>query len=457
MTTPPTRRELHRHLKEADVRLTRDFSPLCRFHERFRLAHGTPDTFHHHGSHRRHAYTNVGDRQQLLRCHFLPSQLALLTASGFGVLLRADWLWSGDEGARVGGLLKTLDSLPVRGFNLLLPGSDSASQLPGQPSVPGAPGTFQAVHYPEDRWVHPHGNRHRMERFDFVSYYVHQRLPTFRYAGYKQPSSSSGDDQPPSPRAVVFVQRGRPASKPPIAGPGDNSKPIESHTAASGGLPGQRAEPTAPRHRTQLLPASAPDLFLASPQDREREESEEGRHRERTRRGDAPAARSPRSPPPRPASSLGEHGLLGATEVPSLQSSPSPCVSANETPPLLPNHRRSPLMKIPLLLTQRWGCGVTSHHPYYRSVRVCLLPQGTRLPLPRHHYLLGSTTSFDFARFALWLRPFVLWEAFVATLESCEEVTLFVPKLSFPPALKPCRFPVGAPLVSASSINNMPL
>ncbi|KAL8426931.1 hypothetical protein Efla_006015 [Eimeria flavescens] len=81
------------------------------------------------------------------------------------------------------------------------------------------------------------------------------------------------------------------------------------------------------------LPATL-NLFPASPNDSVREKSEaEERNRDRFRRGDPPAARSPRSPPARPVSSPGEQGPVRATEVPRLQSSPSPGVSTSEGPP----------------------------------------------------------------------------------------------------------------------------
>ncbi|KAL8438915.1 hypothetical protein Efla_001501 [Eimeria flavescens] len=122
-----------------------------------------------------------------------------------------------------------------------------------------------------------------------------------------------------------------------------------------------------------------PDLFPACPDGRERKEFQaEERHCEIIRRGDAPGARSPRSPPPRRVSSLGEQGPLGAAEVPRLQGATSPGVSVNEGPPVF---------------CRIISTGVTSRHPYRPSVRVCLLPQGARLPLPRHHYLLGHVVS----------------------------------------------------------------
>ncbi|KAL8430366.1 hypothetical protein Efla_001131 [Eimeria flavescens] len=49
--------------------------------------------------------------------------------------------------------LEALNSLPIGLFNLPLPGSNSTSQLSSQLSVPGSPGDFHAVQYPEDRWV----------------------------------------------------------------------------------------------------------------------------------------------------------------------------------------------------------------------------------------------------------------------------------------------------------------
>ncbi|KAL8439014.1 hypothetical protein Efla_002423 [Eimeria flavescens] len=86
--------------------------------------------------------------------------------------------------------------------------------------------------------------------------------------------------------------------------------------------------------RTQILPASASTPFPASPNDSEREESEaKERRRERTHRGDAPGARSPRSPSPGPVSSPGEQGLLSPTQVPRLQGSPSLGLSPNEGSP----------------------------------------------------------------------------------------------------------------------------
>ncbi|KAL8433332.1 hypothetical protein Efla_001886 [Eimeria flavescens] len=67
--------------------------------------------------------------------------------------------------------------------------------------------TFLEVHVSEEGFPgslgHPHGSRHCVGRFDFVSYYVHQRFPASSYAEYEQSSSSSGDDQPPSPQQQV--------------------------------------------------------------------------------------------------------------------------------------------------------------------------------------------------------------------------------------------------------------
>ncbi|KAL8430341.1 hypothetical protein Efla_001106 [Eimeria flavescens] len=93
-------------------------------------------------------------------------------------------------------------------------------------------------------------------------------------------------------------------------------------------------EPSARRQSAQALRAPASNLFPAFPDDREREDCEaEERHREGIRRGDAPGARSPRSPPRRPLSSPGEQGPLDATEVPRLRSSPPPGVSGNKGAP----------------------------------------------------------------------------------------------------------------------------
>ncbi|KAL8435342.1 hypothetical protein Efla_006972 [Eimeria flavescens] len=147
------------------------------------------------------------------------------------------------------------------------------------------PVTFHAVQYPKDRWLHPHGDRHRKGRFDFVTYYVHQRFPTSSCVEYEQATSSSGDDQPPSPQQQV--QETIP------------NRLIRTRRAREDNLDNGLLDPSARRQRARILPASATDLFPPSSNDREREESEDAeKQRERIRRGDAPGARSPRVPNP---------------------------------------------------------------------------------------------------------------------------------------------------------------
>ncbi|KAL8431113.1 hypothetical protein Efla_004634 [Eimeria flavescens] len=160
-------------------------------------------------------------------------------ASGLGVLLRADRLSWGDEGTRVGGLLERLDSLPLRGFNSSLPGSNSTSQPPGQRSVPGAPGNLSRC------------------------------AISCRSLGTS--SWKPGDDQPSTPQQQV-----------------------------------QEAIPNR-LVRTQRPREDNLDSGMLEP--------------------------SPPSAPLWPASSPGEQGPLGATEVPRLQDSPSPGVSEKERPP----------------------------------------------------------------------------------------------------------------------------
>ncbi|KAL8439789.1 hypothetical protein Efla_006703 [Eimeria flavescens] len=121
MTTPPTRREIRRHLEESCPLHTLEYSPSYRFHERLGLPQGLPDAFHHHGTHRRHAYPKLrGSETEAVDLEFSYA----LTSSRRGTRGHA---WEACE---------MLDSLPVRGFNLPLPESDSASRLPSQPSVP---------------------------------------------------------------------------------------------------------------------------------------------------------------------------------------------------------------------------------------------------------------------------------------------------------------------------------
>ncbi|KAL8438028.1 hypothetical protein Efla_003568 [Eimeria flavescens] len=114
--------------------------------------------------------------------------------------------------------------------------------------------------------------------------------------------------------------------------------PCQPHTCPSFPANPQFSEPPATFHAVQY-PEDRwvhPDedrhqLSPAFPDDREREEPEaEERRRESFRREDAPDARSPRSAPRQPVSSPEERGPPRATEVLSLQGSPSTGVSANE-------------------------------------------------------------------------------------------------------------------------------
>ncbi|KAL8439765.1 hypothetical protein Efla_002667 [Eimeria flavescens] len=123
--------------------------------------------------------------------------------TGLGALIRSDWLSQGDEGTSVGATtgdagqpITGTATYPYRG-RILLPSFPANSQFL-EPPV-----TFHAVQDPEDCWVHPHGNRDRVDRFDFVTYCVNQRFPSSSYAEYNQSPSSSGDDQPPSPQQQV--------------------------------------------------------------------------------------------------------------------------------------------------------------------------------------------------------------------------------------------------------------
>ncbi|KAL8433638.1 hypothetical protein Efla_005277 [Eimeria flavescens] len=168
--------------------------------------------------------------------------------------------FQGDEGTSVKGLLETLNSLPVRGFNLPLPASDSISELLSHPSVPEAHGDLPRCQYAEDRWVHPHGNRYRLRTLDFVIYYVHQRIPNPNYAEYEQSPSYSKDDQPSSTQQQVQETIPNRLIR--------TWRPREDH------LDSGLLEQTPCRQRKQILPASASDLFPASPHDHEREESE---------------------------------------------------------------------------------------------------------------------------------------------------------------------------------------
>ncbi|KAL8430020.1 hypothetical protein Efla_001375 [Eimeria flavescens] len=120
-----------------------------------------------------------------------------------------------------------------------------------------------------------------------------RRWAAFHYAEYEQSSSSSGDAQPAGPQQQVWETIPNRLTR--------SRRPREDK------LDGGLLEPTARRQRTQILAASASDLFPASPRGREPEESElEDRHPVRIRRGDAPAARNRRSPHRRPVSSPGE-------------------------------------------------------------------------------------------------------------------------------------------------------
>ncbi|KAL8430339.1 hypothetical protein Efla_001104 [Eimeria flavescens] len=127
----------------------------------------------------------------------------------------------------------------------------------------------------------------------------------------------------------------RPPSKPPTAAQETlPNRLIRTQRPREDNLDSGLLEPSARRQRTQILPASASDLLPTTPNAPEREESEaEERHCEGIRRGDARGARSPRSPPRRLATSAGEQGPLGATQVLRLQGPTSSGVSADGGPP----------------------------------------------------------------------------------------------------------------------------
>ncbi|KAL8430579.1 hypothetical protein Efla_000524 [Eimeria flavescens] len=160
--------------------------------------------------------------------------------------------------------------------------------------------------YPEDRRVKPHGDRHRV--IGATSCRIPSLYPTSIYAAYAE---SSGDEPPPALHQQIQETHSSRLVR--------TRRPREE--LSEQGL----LEPTVRRGGTEVSPQSTSDLFPASADEYELEESaNEERYREGLARGEGPGAGPPRSPPPRSVTSPCWQGPPGATEVPRVQGNASP-------------------------------------------------------------------------------------------------------------------------------------
>ncbi|KAL8430344.1 hypothetical protein Efla_001109 [Eimeria flavescens] len=79
-------------------------------------------------------------------------------------------------------------------------GASAAPTPLRSPRYRGPPLTLRVVQCSEDHCVHPHGDRHRVGRFDSVAYYFHSRYSTSIHAEYEESLTPSDYAPPPSPQ-----------------------------------------------------------------------------------------------------------------------------------------------------------------------------------------------------------------------------------------------------------------